>query len=69
MWEAMVAELRAVRAEADHRRHFTEDKKPIELVRDQLAGWTSITEDPAFVAERSAGRMRDAARDDLFELG
>lgn len=68
-WEAMVAEMRAERAEADNRRHFTEDKKPIELVRDQLAGWTSLAEAPEFVAERSAGRMRDAARDDLVEMG
>ncbi len=68
-WEAMVAEMRAERAEADSRRHFTPEKKPIELVRDQLAGWTSIPDDPEIVAERSASHMRDASRDDLFEVG
>ncbi len=69
LWEAMVAEIRAERDEADARRHFTADKKPIELIRDQLARWTDLPEEPAFVAERSAGHLRDAARDDLFEVG
>lgn len=68
-WEAMVAEMRAERLEADNRRHFTPEKKPIELVREQLAGWTEITEPPEFVAARSAGHMRDASRDDMFEMG
>lgn len=69
MWEAMVAEMRAERAEADHRRHFTEEKKPIELVRNQLADWTSLPEDPAVSVERSAGHLATAAKDDLFEVG
>jgi hypothetical protein len=67
----MVAEMRAERAEADNRRHFTEDKKPIELVRDQLAGWTEVTEpeDPEVVTARSAAAMRLVADDDMFEVG
>lgn len=69
MWEAMVAEIRAERAEADQRRHFTADKQPIALIRDQLADWTEPREQPEFIAERSAGRLRDAAQDDLLEMG
>lgn len=67
----MVDEVRAERAEADHRRHFTEDKQPIELFRQQLAGWTDVHEapDPEVVAARSATNLTTAARDDLFEMG
>lgn len=71
MWEAMVEEIRAERAEADQRRHFTEDKKPIELIRNQLVGWTDPrpAEDPEAVAARSSTALRAAADDDLFEVG
>lgn len=71
LWEAMVAEMRAERTEADNRRHFTPDKQPIALVRDQLAGWTQLkrAEDPEAVVARTAGNMRAAANDDLFEVG
>lgn len=71
LWEAMVAEMRAERAELDHRRHFTAEKKPIELVRAQLAGWTDLREpeDPELTVARTAGNFRDAADDDLFEVG
>ncbi len=71
MWEAMVAEMRAERAELDHRRHFTPDKQPIELVRDQLTGWTTVrpAEDIETVTARSSGALRAAADDDLFEMG
>jgi hypothetical protein len=67
----MVDEMRAVRAELDHRRHFTEDKKPIELVRDQLTGWTELkpAQDPAVTVARSAAALHTAAGDDLFEVG
>lgn len=71
LWEAMVTEMRAERAELDHRRHFTKDKEPIRLVRTDLAGWTEIkpAEDPEVVALRSATNLRQAADDDLFEVG
>lgn len=71
MWEAMVDEMRAERAELDHRRHFTEDKKPVDLVRYQLADWTELkpAEDPEIVTARSSSALRNAADDDLFEMG
>lgn len=71
LWEAMVTEMRAERLEADNRRHFTPEKQSIELIREQLAGWTEQqpSEDPEMVALRSASAMRQAADDDLFELG
>lgn len=67
----MVAEMRAERAEADQRRHFTPEKKPIELVRAQLSGWTEVkpAEDPEVITARSASSLRNAAGDDLFEVG
>lgn len=71
LWEAMVDEMRAERAELDHRRHFTEAKKPIELTRTLLAGWTDIAEDEDLevVAARSGTHMRTAAESDLIEVG
>lgn len=67
----MVAELRAERAELDHRRHFTEDKKPIELTRAVIQQWTTAheAEDIETVTARSAISMRTAADNDLFEVG
>lgn len=71
LWEAMVVEMRAERTEADNRRHFTPDKAQIELVRAQLEQWTAQPEpeNPEMVALRTASSMRQAADDDLFELG
>lgn len=71
LWETMIAEIRAERAEADSRRHFTADKQPIELIRHQLAEWTTVPEpeDPEIIVARSATSLRSAAQDDLFEVG
>lgn len=71
LWEAMVAEMRAERLELDNRRHFTEEKQPIALVRSDLAGWTEIkpAADPELVAVKTATNLRQAADDDLFEVG
>lgn len=70
-WEAMVAEIRAERAEADQRRHFTADKQPIDLIRHQLSQWTVLAEveDPEVIAARTSANLASAARDDLFEVG
>ncbi len=67
----MVAEMRAERAEADSRRHFTPEKQAIELVRPLLADLTGVheTEDPQIVVARTAGAFRQGAADDLFEVG
>ncbi len=68
LWEAMVAEMRAERAELDHRRHFTREKQPIELTRALLAEVTGGTDrDPALVAASTADSLR--AANDLIELG
>lgn len=68
LWEAMVAEMRAVRAELDHRRHFTEDKQPIELTRDLLVEWTGgTTVDVQLTATRTATSLSLAS--DLIEVG
>lgn len=71
LWEAMVAEMRAVRAEADNWRHFTEDKKPIELIRTQLERWVEPARpiEPEVLAARSATSLRSAAADDMFDVG
>lgn len=71
LWEAMVAEMRAERLELDNRRHFTPEKKPIELVRHQLAGWTELkpARDPEVAVARTATSFTAAAGDDLFEVG
>lgn len=70
-WEAMVDEARAERAEADARRHFTEEKRPIALFRNQLRDWTEVreAEDIEIVVNRSASSLSTAAKDDLFEVG
>lgn len=71
LWEIMIAEMRAERAELDHRRHFTEEKRPIELIRGQIAEWTAIPEkqDLEVITSKTAGGLRMAAKDDLFEVG
>jgi hypothetical protein len=67
----MVTEMRAVRAELDHRRHFTEPKQPIELTRDHIDQWTSPREaEPLeLVTSRTAGNLNTAAEHDLIEVG
>lgn len=71
LWEAMVAEMRAERAEADARRHFTGDGKQIELARAEIAAWTEPAPelDPEVIALRSGGALRAIANDDLIEVG
>ncbi len=71
IWETMIYEMRAERIELDNRRHFTEEKKPIELIRGQLREWTEVqpAEDPEIVGARSASNLQSAAQDDLFEVG
>ncbi len=70
-WEVMIREMRAERAELDHRRHFTPEKKPIDLTRAVIADFTEIhqPEDLEVVAARSASNMAAAAEADLFEVG
>jgi uroporphyrinogen-III decarboxylase len=65
----MVAELRAERAEAEDRRKFTPEKKPIELVREQMAAWTDLARDPEVIAEHTAMQLRAASNDELIEVG
>jgi len=67
----MIAELRAVQAEADSRRHFTGEKDTIQLARDLVAGWTEPkpAQDPHVVVAKSASSLRAAAEADLFEVG
>jgi hypothetical protein len=67
----MVEEMRAERLEADNRRHFTKDRQPIELVREQLDGWTEpvVPEAPEVRIARTAGALRTALADDLCEVG
>ncbi len=67
----MIAEMRAERAELDHRRHFTPEKTPIALTRGLLAEWTSppVPVDTETVTTRTAGALSAAASDDLFEMG
>lgn len=71
LWETMIAEMRAERFEADARRHFTPEKKSIELIRQQLAEWTTVPEpeDPEITIARTANNLRLASQDDLFEVG
>lgn len=71
LWEVMVTEMRAERLELDNRRHFTPEKKPIELTRVLLADWTTISEpeDIEIVTSRSATNLRMAEQDNLFEVG
>lgn len=71
MWEAMVAEMRATNAEYDHRRHFTEEKRPIVDSRAFLADLMSpgIPIDNEAVASKNATNLRMAANDNLIEVG
>lgn len=71
MWEAMVAEMRAERAELDHRRHFSPDKKPITLTRALLHEFTAPGRpvDLEQVASTTSLALSTAAADDLFEMG
>lgn len=71
LWETMVAEMRAARFELDARRHFTEERTPIELARDLIAKHTEpfIAENPAVLATRNAMNLRRAANADLIEVG
>jgi hypothetical protein len=71
LWETMVAEMRAARFELDARRHFTEERQPIELARDLIAKHTEpfIAESPAVLATRNAMNLRRAANADLIEVG
>ena len=71
LWESMVDEMRLTRMELDARRHFTEERQPIELARDLIAKWTEpyVAENPAVVASRNAMAMRRAANANLIEVG
>lgn len=71
LWETMIDELRATRAELDHRRHFTEEKQPIELARDLVTGWTEppAAKPPALLAAENAMHLRRAASQNLIEVG
>lgn len=71
MWEAMVDENRAMRAELDHRRHFTAEKETISLTRDVLNDWTipRQAQEPELIAAKSASNMSSAADADLVEVG
>lgn len=68
LWEAMVEEMRAERIELDVRRHFTAEKKPIELTRALLHEWTGDHEtDLEILAAQTADSWRLAG--DLIEVG
>jgi hypothetical protein len=71
LWETMVAEMRLVRLELDTRRHFTEERAPIELARDLIARHTEpfIAENAEVLATRNAMNLRRAANADLIEVG
>lgn len=71
LWETMIDELRAARLELDNRRHFTEERQPIELARELVAKWTEpyTPPDPGIAASQNAMAMRRAANHDLIELG
>lgn len=70
LWETMIDEMRAVRYELDARRHFTAERKPIELTRDTITGWTNPTvENPQIVAAQTAMALRRAASQNLIEVG
>lgn len=71
LWETMIGEMRAQRAELDNRRHFTEEKKPIIDSRTLIDEWLAPgpTVDAEAVALNNAKNMQLAADNDLFELG
>jgi hypothetical protein len=71
IWEAMVDEMRAARFELDARRHFTEERQPIELARDLIAKHTepAVAESPAALAVQNAMALRRAADANLIEVG
>jgi hypothetical protein len=71
LWETMIDEMRAQRFELDARRHFTEEKKPIEMTRDVIAQWTNPApvESPEVIAARTAMNLRRAASQNLIEVG
>jgi hypothetical protein len=71
LWEAMVEEMRLTRLELDTRRHFTEEKQPIELARDLIAKWTEPYEPvaPEVLAAQNAMAFRKAASHNLVEVG
>jgi hypothetical protein len=71
LWETMIDEMRAVHQELDSRRHFTEERKPIQLARDVVAKWTepAVVEDPQVIAARTAMSLRRAASKDMIEVG
>lgn len=70
LWETMIDEMRAVRAELDQRRHFTPEKQPIELARDLVTQWTGgIERTPADIADDNAMSLRRAASQGLIEVG
>jgi len=71
LWETMIDEMRAVHTELDSRRHFTEERKPIQLARDAVAKWTEpeVVQSPQIIASRTALSLRHAASQDLIEVG
>lgn len=71
LWETMIDELRLTRLELDNRRHFTEEKQPIELARDLVARWTEPYEppNPEITAASTAMSLRKAAGHGLIEMG
>lgn len=71
IWETMIDEMRAQRAEYDNRRHFTAEKDPIVESRQLLRDWTEPREieNPEVIAARTGANLRRAADADLFEVG
>jgi len=71
LWETMIDEMRLTRLELDTRRHFTEERQPIELARDLVSKWTEpyVPENPTVIATRNAMALRRAANADLIEVG
>lgn len=65
----MIHEMRAVRLELDNQRHFTPEKKPIELTREYVEKWTVGREAPSVevAAAQTAKNFQAAAH--LIEVG
>jgi len=65
----MVAEMRAMQADYDSRRHFTEPKKPIKDTRTIIEEFTAPAPEPEIRQAVSATSFRLAAQDGFIEVG
>lgn len=65
----MIAEYRALQADIDARRHFTEEKQPIMHARAVIADWLKPDPTPQETAVHSAMNLRTAAESGVIEVG